>query len=69
MSIAAINSIGNLGGFVGPYTIGYIKDWTGSAFGGLLFLAGLLFLSFFMTWFATMATRPEPVGQAAGAHA
>jgi len=31
VSIAAINSIGNLGGFVGPYTIGVIKDWTGSA--------------------------------------
>jgi MFS transporter, ACS family, tartrate transporter len=69
VSIAAINSIGNLGGFVGPYAIGYIKDWTGSAFGGFLFLAGLLFLSFFMTWFAVMANRPEPAGQTAGAHA
>ena len=27
--IAFINSIGNLGGFVGPYAIGWIKDATG----------------------------------------
>ena len=29
-SIAAINSVGNLGGFLGPYLIGAIKDATGS---------------------------------------
>jgi ACS family tartrate transporter-like MFS transporter len=69
VSIAAINSIGNLGGFVGPYAIGYIKDWTGSALGGLLFLAGLLLLSFLMTWFAVMTNKPEPASDAAGAHA
>jgi ACS family tartrate transporter-like MFS transporter len=69
VSIAAINSIGNLGGFVGPYAIGYIKEWTGSAIGGLLFLAGLLLLSFFMTWFAVMTNPAEPAGQTAGAHA
>jgi ACS family tartrate transporter-like MFS transporter len=69
VSIAAINSIGNLGGFVGPYAIGYIKDWTGSALGGLLFLAGLLLLSFLMTWFAVITNTPQPAGQAAGAHA
>jgi ACS family tartrate transporter-like MFS transporter len=55
VSIAAINSIGNLGGFVGPYTMGAIKAWTGGAFGGLLFLSGLLLLSFLMTWFMRVA--------------
>ncbi len=34
--IAAINSIGNLAGFVGPFLIGYIKDATGSFTLGLL---------------------------------
>ena len=58
VSIAAINSIGNLGGFAGPYAIGAIKDWTGSAYGGLLVLSGLLFASFLMTWFARMQTTP-----------
>lgn len=28
--VAAINAIGNLGGFVGPFAIGWIKDQTGS---------------------------------------
>jgi len=69
VSIAAINSIGNLGGFAGPYAIGAIKDWTGSTYGGLLFLSGLLFVSFLMTWFARMesakALSAGPAGQRA----
>ena len=36
--IATINSIGNLGGFVGPAMIGWIKDRTGSFLGGLYFV-------------------------------
>ena len=66
VSIAAINSIGNLGGFVGPYAIGAIKDWTGSPLAGLLFLAVLLILSFAMTWFARMTATATPV---VGVHA
>jgi ACS family tartrate transporter-like MFS transporter len=37
-SIALINSAGNLGGFAGPYAIGYLADKTGSYTGGLLYL-------------------------------
>jgi MFS transporter, ACS family, tartrate transporter len=47
--IATINSIGNLGGFVGPAMIGWIKDRTGSFAGGLYFVAGLLVLSAVLT--------------------
>jgi ACS family tartrate transporter-like MFS transporter len=43
--IATINSIGNLGGFVGPTMIGWIKQRTGSFAGGLWFVAGLLVVS------------------------
>ena len=43
--IAAINSLGNLGGFVGPAMIGWIKDRTGSYEGGLYFVSGLLLVS------------------------
>lgn len=39
--IAAINSLGNLAGFFGPYAMGAIKDATGSFNGGLLFIAAL----------------------------
>lgn len=49
VSIAIINSIGNLGGFVGPFAIGYIKGNTNSASTGLMFLAGLVVIAFFMT--------------------
>jgi ACS family tartrate transporter-like MFS transporter len=69
VSIAAINSIGNLGGFVGPYAIGAIKDWTGSTYGGLLFLSGLLFVSFLMTWFARMESTDTAHAKPAGQHA
>lgn len=47
--IATINSIGNLGGFAGPFMIGWIKDLTGSFAGGLYFVAGLLVLSAVLT--------------------
>jgi ACS family tartrate transporter-like MFS transporter len=40
--IAMINSIGNLGGFGGPYLVGLVKDATGSTDGGLIVLAAIL---------------------------
>ncbi len=43
--IALINSFGNLGGFLGPYTIGLVRTWTGSFRGGLLAVGGVLVLS------------------------
>jgi ACS family tartrate transporter-like MFS transporter len=44
-SIAWINSIGNLGGFFGPWYVGVIKDWTGSYSGGVYGLAFLCVIS------------------------
>ena len=38
--IAAINSLGNLSGFAGPYMMGYLKDATGNFTAGLLVLGG-----------------------------
>src|SRR6185436_13893969 len=40
--IALINAIGNLGGFVGPWVMGWLRDTTGGYTGGLLVLAGAL---------------------------
>jgi MFS transporter, ACS family, tartrate transporter len=37
-SIALINSMGNLGGFVGPYVIGFLTDKTGSYTAGIYYL-------------------------------
>jgi ACS family tartrate transporter-like MFS transporter len=44
VGIATINATGNLGGFVGPYLFGILKDTTGSFFAGNLSLAALLVL-------------------------
>jgi D-galactonate transporter len=38
--IAAVNSLGNLAGFFGPYAMGWIKDSTGGFGAGLLCLSG-----------------------------
>jgi ACS family tartrate transporter-like MFS transporter len=43
--IGLINTFGSLGGFVGPYAVGYIRDLTGSFAGGLVFMAVLLALA------------------------
>ncbi len=46
--IALINSIGNLGGFVGPYLVGLMKDATGSTDGGLIALSVILAVGSFL---------------------
>lgn len=43
--IAFINSVGNLGGFFGPYTIGLMRTSTGEFRGGLLVVAATLAVS------------------------
>jgi MFS transporter, ACS family, tartrate transporter len=60
--IATINSIGNLGGFVGPAMIGWIKEQTGSFNGGLYFVAGLLVLSAALTLVVARSQRRDAVG-------
>jgi len=43
--IALVSSVANLGGFAGPYAIGWIKDQTGSLYGGLAVAGVSLFAS------------------------
>jgi ACS family tartrate transporter-like MFS transporter len=64
VGIATINSIGNLGGFAGPWMIGWIKDRTGSFAGGLYFVAGLLVLSAILTLAVARAGRRAMPGRA-----
>ena len=42
--IALINSVGNIGGFVGPYGIGYLRDATNSFSAGLIAIGGIVML-------------------------
>lgn len=55
--IATINSLGNLGGFVGPFMIGLIKQQTGSYTWGLWFVAGLLILSSIVVLWLSASSR------------
>jgi nitrate/nitrite transporter NarK len=47
--IALINSLGNLAGFVSPYMVGHIKDFTHSTDGGIYLLAACLFAAAMLT--------------------
>ncbi|AFL50092.1 D-galactonate transporter [Sinorhizobium fredii] len=40
--IAWINSVGNLAGFLGPFLVGYLKDFTGNTSAGMYLLAAAL---------------------------
>ncbi len=64
VAIAWINSIGNLGGFFGPWYVGVMKDATGSFAGGLF---GLALLSLVAALVCAFFLRlPDPVGELRG---
>lgn len=58
-TIAWINSIGNLGGFFGPWYVGVMKDATGSYAGGLFGLALLSLIASLICAFFLHIPRPE----------
>ena len=43
--MALINALGNVGGFAGPFMVGWIKEATGSFTWGLLVVAGSVLLT------------------------
>ncbi len=53
-AVGLINSVGNLGGFVGPYIVGSLKDYTGNYQVAMLFLAGCALLG------GLLATQLKP---------
>ena len=59
--IAWINSIGNVGGAVGPALVGWIRDVTGSYSGGLYGLAMFTAISALLAAFALHIPRQVPV--------
>jgi MFS transporter, ACS family, tartrate transporter len=58
--IAFINSIGNLGGFVGPYVIGRVRTSTGQFKGGLLLVSAALAISGVVVLCIQLGSRPAP---------
>jgi len=57
--LAFINSIGTIGGFVGPYAVGWLRDATGSFNAGLMVMAALLAMSAAMSWSLKFVVRSE----------
>jgi D-galactonate transporter len=68
--IAAINAIGNLSGFAGPYLMGYLRDATGDFTAGLLVLGGCALLGGLVAMTLKVSTHLETAaaGRTAMAH-
>jgi MFS transporter, ACS family, tartrate transporter len=65
-AVGLINSMGNLGGFVGPYVTGWVKQRTGSFAGAMLFLAVSLALAGLLVLTLGRAPASGPRPQASG---
>ena len=61
-SIGLINSIGNLGGFLGPYVLGKVQTVTGSFIGGLYFLSISMAVSATIIFLLRLEQKPLPSG-------
>jgi MFS transporter, ACS family, tartrate transporter len=59
--MALINSVGNVGGFTGPFLVGWIKDSTGNFDSGLYALAGCMLLAAVITAVGVQVPRRRPV--------
>ncbi|MHA1517883.1 MAG: MFS transporter [Alphaproteobacteria bacterium] len=58
--IALVNSMGNAAGFTGPYSVGVLKEATGSFSAAFLFLAGALALGGLMALCFSRIEGPRP---------
>ena len=54
---ALINSIGNLGGFTGPWLMGFFRDSTGSYTTGMTSLGLIIFAGGIMAWLLKFCQR------------
>lgn len=57
--LAFINSIGTMGGFVGPSVMGWLTDRTGSFSAGLFALSGCLIVAAALSWLLTLLAPTE----------
>lgn len=58
-SIGLINSVGNLGGFVGPTVMGFVKEETGSYAGSLWFLSASMVLTATILFSLGLGAKPK----------
>ena len=62
--IALVNSVGNLGGFAGPYVVGFISGKTGKLYGGLAFAGMAMLLSATLVLLLSRTTRATAAAEA-----
>ncbi|MCL6454007.1 MAG: MFS transporter [Alicyclobacillus sp.] len=65
-AMGLINALGNLGGFLGPYIVGYVKGATHNSFAGFLVLAAFLVIAAIIS-FALGTDRSGKVAHGSGA--
>jgi MFS transporter, ACS family, tartrate transporter len=61
-SVALINSVGNLGGFVGPYAIGFLRDQTGTYSTGIFYLIGVSLIGGLLVLLGLRPSSPDKTG-------
>jgi ACS family tartrate transporter-like MFS transporter len=65
--IAFINSVGNLGGFIGPFAVGWLKDNAGGYAAGLIFLGSCLMVGSIVAVVVGRGTSRRAAAQPASA--
>ncbi|MEZ5424873.1 MAG: MFS transporter [Pyrinomonadaceae bacterium] len=60
VSIGFINSVGNLGGFFGPYVVGYLDEKTGSFYWGVIYLSCSALLAAFLILLVRHSSGGDP---------
>lgn len=64
--IALVNSVGNLGGFAGPYVVGFLREKTGTLHGGAVFAGCFMLVSAALAWLLPKSARAaEPAAASA----
>jgi len=63
-SIGMINSVGNLGGQLGPWVIGKVETVTGSFVGGLYFLVGSMLVCATIVFFLGLGVKEKAATEA-----
>jgi ACS family tartrate transporter-like MFS transporter len=62
-SIGLINSVGNIGGFVGPTVMGFVKQATGSYFGSIYFLCASMLVTAAILFGLGLGNRADPAAK------
>lgn len=63
VALGLINALGNLGGFAGPYLVGWLTDVTGHSSTGFLVLAGFLTVAMAIVLFGLRSTSEAEAGE------